>query len=199
MKSDQLITILQSPIGKRKVVELAKIITDNDFSIEELIDLTLHENEQMGFRASWILENIYSNDNECFIPYSIYFLDRFSFQKNLSAMRHYAKVLAFMTSKKASPEFRQIIINYHTDLIVETVFNWVIDEKVPVAVKSQCLNVLGNLYIKHDWIKDELLQTMDFLIDKESIAFYAKVKMIRKQFSVNSYQLTVSPTTLMQE
>ncbi len=186
MKSEQLITILKSPIGKRKVVELAKIITENDFSIEELIDLTLHTNEQVGFRASWILENIYSNDNNCFIPFSNYFLDRFTAQKNLSAMRHYAKILAFMTNKKASQQLKQIINNYNTDLIVETVFNWVIDEKVPVAVKSQCLNVLANLHIKHDWIKDELLATMDFLVDKESIAFYAKVKMIRKQFSVGS-------------
>ena len=70
---------------------------------------------------------------------------------------------------------------YDTDLLVETVFSWIIDEQVPVAVKSQCLSVLGNLHQKHPWIKEELLQTMDFLIDKESIAFYAKVKQIRKQ------------------
>ena len=184
MKSEQLLSILKTTLGKRKVVELAKIAVVNDFSMKELIDLTLHQNEHIGFRASWILENIYSNDNEHFIPHSIYFLDRFTAQNNLSAMRHYAKILAFMTNKKASPELKKIIEVYDTNLIVEAVFSWVIDEKVPVAVKSQCLNVLGNLYLKHDWIKDELLATMDFLIDKESIAFYAKVKMIRKQMRV---------------
>lgn len=186
MKSEQLLSILKTKLGKCQVVELAKIAVVNDFSMEELIDLTLHQNEQIGFRASWILENIYSNDNEHFISYSIYFLDRFTSQKNLSAMRHYAKILAFMTHKKASPQLKQIIKDYDTDLIVETVFSWVIDEQVPVAVKSQCLNVLGNLYLKHDWIKDELLETMDYLVDKESIAFYAKVKMIRKMLKVKS-------------
>lgn len=184
MKSEQLLSILKTTIGKQKVVELAKIVAENDFQIEELIDLTQHQNDQIGFRASWILENIYSNYNEMFIPNAIYFLDRFTTQKNLSAMRHYAKILAFMTNKKASPQLKQIIKDYNTDLIVETVFSWVIDEKIPVAVKSQCLNVLGNLYLKHDWIKDELLETMDFLIDKESIAFYAKVKQIRRVFRV---------------
>lgn len=103
-------------------------------------------------------------------------------------MRHYAKMLAFMTNKKASAQLKEIISKYDTDLIVETVFNWVIEERVPVAVKSQCLNVLGNLNLKHNWIQEELLAIMDFLVDKESIAFYAKVKMIRKQLSVDSFK-----------
>lgn len=181
MKFDQLLTILKTTIGKRKVVELGKIVAESEFSMEELIDLTLHKDDQIGFRAAWILEQIYSNDNNRFIPFTTYFLDRFSIQNNLSARRHYAKILAFMTSRKAPFQLKQLIKAYDTDLIVETVFSWVIDEKVPVAVKSQCLNVLGNLYPKHDWIKDELLETMDFLVDKESIAFYAKVKQIKKE------------------
>ena len=181
MKSDQLLTILKTTIGKQKVVELADIVAESDFSMKELIHLSLHKDDQIGFRAAWILEQIYTNHNDRFIPFATYFLDRFSAQNNLSARRHYAKILAFITSRKAPFQLKQLIKAYDTDLIVETVFSWVIDEKVPVAVKSQCLNVLGNLYPKHDWIKDELLETMDFLVDKESIAFYAKVKLIKKQ------------------
>lgn len=181
MKSDQLLTILKTTIGKQKAVELAKIVAESGFSMEGLIDLTLHNDDKIGFRAAWILENIYSNNSDRFFQSTVYFLDRFSLQNNLSARRHFAKILAFLTHKKTSSQIKQIINAYDTDLIVETVFSWVIDEQVPVAVKSQCLNVLGNLHQKHSWIKEELLQTMDFLIDKESIAFYAKVKQIRKQ------------------
>lgn len=181
MKADQLLSILKSPLSKSEIENLASIASEDGFPTNDLIDLSLKEDEQVGFRAAWILENIYSNHNDHFFPSTIYFLDRFSLQNNLSARRHYAKILAFLTHKKASPQIKQIVNDYDTDLIVETVYSWVIDEKVPVAVKSQCLNVLGNLHQKHKWIKDELLQTMDFLIDKESIAFYAKVKQIRKQ------------------
>lgn len=180
MKTDQLLSIIQSPVGKKKIEELAIIASLDGFSTNDLIDLSLGKDEQVGFRAAWILENIYSNHNERFISSTSYFLDRFSLQNNLSARRHYAKILAFITSKKAPAKIKQIASSYNTDLIVETVFSWVIDDRVPVAVKSQCLNVLGNLHQKHSWIKDELMQTMDFLIDKESIAFYAKVKQIRK-------------------
>lgn len=91
-----------------------------------------------------------------------------------------------MTRKNASMEIRKILADYETDCLVEVVFAWLIDEKIPVAVKSHCLNILANLNIKHNWIKEELLQTMDFLADKESIGFFAKVKQIRKQLSVRS-------------
>ena len=181
MKADQLLSILKSPLSKSKIEQLAAIASDNNFSTTDLIDLSLGKDEQVGFRAAWILENIYSNHRERFLPSTIYFLDRFSLQNNLSARRHYAKILAFLTHKKAPAPIKYIVEEYDTDLLVETVFSWIIDEQVPVAVKSQCLSVLGNLHQKHPWIKEELLQTMDFLIDKESIAFYAKVKQIRKQ------------------
>lgn len=175
------INLLLSPLGKKQIEGLAEDIIKQNYAIANLIDLSLAKNEQVSFRAAWILENIYSNHNERFLPSTIYFLDRFSLQNNLSARRHYAKILAFLTHKKAPAKIKQTINNYDTNLLVETVFSWIIDEQVPVAVKSQCLNVLGNLHQKHNWIKEELLETMDFLIDKESIAFYAKVKQIRKQ------------------
>ena len=71
--------------------------------------------------------------------------------------------------------------DYDTNGFVEAVFAWLIDENIPVAVKSHCLNILANLISKHQWIKEELIDTMEFLVDKESIAFFAKVKQIRKQ------------------
>lgn len=176
-----IIDSIKTTISKSKVEKLASIACDETFSVKYLIDLSFHDDKQIGFRAAWILENVYSNHNERFLPYTNYFLEKFPLQKNLSALRHYVKILAFITKKNASPEIKNIINNYNTDEIVEVVFAWLIDEKVPIAVKSFCLNILANLNIKHDWIKEELLQTMDFLVDKERIGFFSKVKMIRRQ------------------
>lgn len=86
-----------------------------------------------------------------------------------------------MTDKKASSSIKEIITAYHTENLAEVVFGWLIDETVPVAIKSPCLNILANLISKHEWIKEELKDTMEFLVDRESIAFFAKVKQIRKQ------------------
>lgn len=181
MQSDLLLAIIKSTLSKKKVEELAKTIVESEFPLDELIDLTFHPEEQVGFRASWILENIYLNNTLSFIPYTHYFLTKFQYQQNLSSRRHFGKILALMTSKKAPFPIHVIVSQYESDELVETVFNWLIDDQVPVAVKSHCLNILANLSKKHDWIKDELLETMNFLVDKESIAFYAKAKQIRKQ------------------
>lgn len=181
MQSDLFLTIIKSTLSKKKIDDLAKTIVESGFSIKELIDLTFHEEEQMGFRASWILENIYIDHVSKFEPHSTYFLIKFPQQNNLSSRRHFGKILALMTSKKAPLRIKEVVLTYETDPLVETVFKWLIDDHVPVAVKSHCLNILANLSVKHNWIREELIETMEFLVDKESIAFYAKVKQIRKQ------------------
>jgi len=181
-----LVDIIQNPIGKIEVEKLASTLSAQTFSAKDLIDLSFHQNEQIGFRAAWILERVYSNHQVNFLPFVHYFLDKLPKQNNHSAIRHYVKIFAFMTSKKTSTEIKDILANYETGLIVEVVFAWLIDENIPVAVKSHCLNILANLIPKHQWIKEELTDTMEFLIEKESIAFFAKVKQIKKQLKVKS-------------
>lgn len=181
-----LLAAIQTTLTKTKVTQLTNIAAAQDFSIKELIDLTFNADEKVAFRAGWILENIYIQHLHRFLPYTTYFLDRFTAQNNLSCCRHYSKILALMTNKKAPIAIKNVISEYETTELVETVFGWLIDEKIPVAIKSHCLNVLANLNAKHNWIKDELLETMDFLVDKESIGFYSKVKKIRKQLAVFS-------------
>lgn len=181
MPNHTLLDTIKTTLQKSKVEKLAAIASEETFSVKDLIDLSFYHDEQIGFRSAWILENVFANHQQRFLPYVFYFLEKFPKQNNLSALRHYVKILAFMTKKNASMEIKKILADYDTDHLVEVVFAWLIDEKVPVAVKSHCLNILANLNVKHIWIKEELLQTMDFLVDKESIAFFAKVKQIRKQ------------------
>ncbi len=180
MTYNSLLESLKTTLQKTKVEKLAAIASES-FSVKELINLTFHQEEQIAFRAAWILENVYALHQERFLPHAKYFLIKLPEQNNLSARRHYSKILAAMTRKNASLEIKEIILHYDTGIIADTIFSWLIDEKVPVAIKSHCLNVLANLTIKHSWIKEELIQTMDFLVDKESIGFFAKVKQIRKQ------------------
>lgn len=176
-----LIDTIKTTLSKSKVEKLASIASDPTFCVKDLIDLSFYHDEQIGFRAAWILESVYSNHQHRFLPSTDYFLQKLQLQQNLSALRHYVKILAFITKKNASVEMKEIIKNYDTEKLVEVAFTWLIDDKVPVAVKSHCLNILANLNAKHNWIKAELTETMDFLIDKESVGFFAKVKQIRKQ------------------
>lgn len=186
MPNHALLETIKTTLQKSKVEKLAAIASEDTFSVKDLIDLSFYHDEQIGFRAAWILENVFTNHQQRFLPYALYFLEKFPQQNNLSALRHYVKIMAFMTKKNASVEIKKILAGYDTDHLVEVTFAWLIDEQIPVAVKSHCLNILANLNVEHSWIKEELLQTMDFLVDKESIAFFAKVKQIRKQLAVRS-------------
>ncbi|QNK63894.1 hypothetical protein H7F33_05200 [Pedobacter sp. PAMC26386] len=181
MQYNSLLEILKKTLQKNKAEKLASIGDETFYTIHDLIDLTFHHDDQIGFRAAWVLENVYSRYQERFLPDAEYFLNRFPQQNNLSSRRHYSKILAQMTRKNASLEIKIIIQHYDTGILADTAFLWLIDPKVPVATKSHCLNVLANLNTKHSWIKEELTQTMDFLIDKESVGFYSKVRQIRKQ------------------
>jgi hypothetical protein len=181
MKKTNFIVELGQKLNKESINKISSLKNEKELDVITLIDLTFHENKQIAFRAAWILENIYIKHLEIFLPNATYFLNLFSTQNNFSCRRHYAKILALITTNKAPLPIKKLIEDYNTEPLVETVFSWLIDEKNPVAVKSHCLNILANLNSKHNWIKDELIQTMDYLVDKESIAFHAKVKMIRKQ------------------
>ena len=177
----QLIADIKNTLSKSKVELLAQIAAKQANAVKEIIDLTFHQEEKIAFRAAWILENVYSNNPAAFVPSTTDFLVRFSSQDNLSARRHFGKILALLTKKNALPEIKEVLNQYQTDELVETAFAWLIDEKVPVAIKSHCLNILANFCPKHPWIKDELIQTIAYMVDVESIAFFAKVKQIRKQ------------------
>ena len=181
MEREQLLEVIKTTLQKTKVNELTKIAAESDFSIKELIDLTFHKNEQIAFRSAWILENIYIKHQDRFLPHAAYFLEKYPLQNNLSCRRHYGKILALMSNKRAKSTLQEILYQQDTQQLAEKTFEWLIDEKVPVAIKSFCLNILANLSPKHTWIKDELLQTIDYLIDKESIGFFSKAKKIRQQ------------------
>jgi len=154
MLNHSLLANIKTTLQKSKVEKLAAIVSGDSFSVADLIDVSFYHDEQIGFRAAWILENVYTNHELRFLPHALYFLEKLPQQHNLSALRHYVKILALMTKRNASIDIKKIIEHYDTDYLAEVVFAWLIDEKIPVAIKSHCLNILANLTAKHSWIKE---------------------------------------------
>ena len=107
------------------------------------------------------------------------FLKLFPKQKNPSAMRHYAKIVSILTDRKSSL-YKEVLSRAKLDPLIETLFTWLIDEQVLVATKVHCMQALANLVSERAWIKNELLDTIDHLVGVESIAFFARAKMVKK-------------------
>lgn len=185
MTRDELTARLNASMEAR-MVQILTGIADHKLEkqeqydqIKNLIDLTFHPKKEVGFRAAWTLEYIFMN-HHCAGDHLDDLLSRFPGQKNQSCMRHYGKILAYLTGKKATGLRERQLEKIDFDPIIDVLFSWLIDDKVLVATKVHAMQALANLAPRYTWIKDELLQTITHLEDLESIAFFGRAKQIRK-------------------
>lgn len=152
----------------------------NDFTVKDVIDLTFHSRKDLAFRAAWLLEHIFIN-YYCIGDHLEDFLSRFSKQRHPGPMRHYGKILAFITGKQAKGLHPGQLEKIDFEPLIGLMFDWLIDEKVLVAAKVHAMQALANLAPRYPWVKDELLETIAHLEDLESVAFFGRAKQVKKQ------------------
>ncbi len=179
MQIRQLRELISKTLTKQKVLKLIAI----DFSIKDLIELTFDANQQIGFRAAWILENLLLTNLNTILDNLDEVLIRFPQVSNPSCQRHYVKILMYLTSPKTNKEIKAKMQVANLELIIETCFDWLIDPKVAVVVKVFCCETLFNLRNRYDWIADELAREIGFLMLDGSAAMQSKGKRILKELS----------------
>lgn len=180
MDKDELIAMLYAPMQFQMVANSTAIVENNHVDVKDLLDITFHKKKEIAFRAAWMLEYIMVHKPNAFIPQIPAFLELLPRQKNHSAMRHYTKVVSLMTDKKASPLYQQAIADIAFEPIIEQLFIWLVEPEILVATKVHCMQSLANLASKYLWIKEELIETIHHLMELESIAFFARAKMVLK-------------------
>ncbi|WP_431294789.1 hypothetical protein [Pedobacter sp. P26] len=85
MQNDLLLETIKTTLQKSKIEKLAAIASEDTFSVKDLIYLSFYHDEQIGFRAAWILENVFANHQQRFLPYVLYFWRNFH---NKTIYRH---------------------------------------------------------------------------------------------------------------
>ncbi|MBB2150716.1 hypothetical protein [Pedobacter gandavensis] len=188
MTKDELTTRLGAPMEAKMVKVLSEIAdkrnfynkSEEYFTVKDVIELTFHSRKELAFRAAWMLEYIFLN-YYCLGDHLEDFLSRFPARKQHGPMRHYGKILAFLTSKKAKGLHPGQLERIDFEPLIALMFDWLIDEEVLVAAKVHAMQVLANLAPRYPWIKDELLETIGHLEDMESVAFFMRAKQVRKQ------------------
>lgn len=151
-----------------------------DFTLRDVLDLSFVADREIAFRSAWMLEHLALNGQGLTLILDI-FLERLPELQNQSTMRHHGKIFAWATSKKAPERLKQQIASRDLSEEAELFFGWLIEDTTPVAVKVHAMQSLANLAPRYSWIKEELLETIGFLESRESIAFFARAKQIRKQ------------------
>ncbi|MFI5139105.1 MAG: hypothetical protein ACHQIM_14880 [Sphingobacteriales bacterium] len=160
----ELIAQLSNSIGKRKVLELSRILEEQHFALRDLIDLTFIDDKNVAFRAAWILENIFLKDPLRYEPDLSYLISGIKEVKHESCKRHYAKIMMRITAENGPAIIKQKLQQIDLEPVVEQCFDWMIDPKVRVAVKVFASEVLFNLRGRYPWIKEELTAEIKFLM-----------------------------------
>lgn len=181
MDKEELIARLEAPMKFQMVANSTAIIESNDLEIDDLFDISFHKKKEIAFRAAWMLEYIMTHRPVGFSSYVGRLFDLLPDQKNPSAMRHYAKMVVLLTDRKACSIYKEMAASLNFEPVIEVLFTWLVDTETLVASKVHCMQALANLTTRYDWIKEDLLETVDYLMGIESIAFFARAKMVKKQ------------------
>jgi len=180
MQAD-LVKQLTAIIGKPKIVSLSKLLVKNNTPHSQVIDVTFHPDEGVAFRAAWLLENMYFENPEGFLPHIPYFISKFKAVSNAGCKRHYAKILMHLTEPQAPLVVQQYMQQIDLEQAVEQCFDWLIDPKIKVAVKAFAAEALFNMRHRYPWIADELPEQLEFLMRNGSAAIQAKGKRLLNQ------------------
>jgi hypothetical protein len=176
-----LLKQISNTIGKTKVLELSRILNEQQFALRDLIDLTFYPDKNIAFRAAWILENIFLQNPALYEPDLEYLVSRIKNVKNDSCKRHYAKIIMHITGKKSPAIIQQKLQQLDLEPVVEQCFDWMIDPKVMVAVKVFASEALFNMRHRYPWIAEELANQINFLMRNGTAAIQSRGKKLLSQ------------------
>lgn len=181
MTPAQLIIQLGKTMGKPGILKLSRILKEQHFPLRDIIDITFHADKVVGFRAVWLLENIFLTDAEAYLDDLRYLVSRFKENCNQSCMRHYAKIIMHVTDAKMPESLQLKLKDIDFEPVVEQLFDWMINPKTKVAVKMFAGNALFNLKDKFPWVEEELAGQLEFLMRNGSAGIQAGGKKILKE------------------
>ncbi len=176
----QMVSKLEVPIGKPAVLEMADLCIEDVLTLKTFFNLMFHSNPSVCFRASWVLETVSIQQLDRIEPIMADMMIHFSRLKIPSCQRHISRIIILLNKKTSKSSVKQAYLKLDLEPVVETLFSWLVNESTPVAVKANCMEALVGFIPKHVWIKDELLETTEYLSSRESVAFYGRLKKVRQ-------------------
>ncbi len=174
MPADQGIVILteylQTLSGKTQAVLISEYVLENPYLIEPLYHLIQSDKPKLQWHAAWVFEHIFIAKPEIIKPYIKEIVSEFHTIENNGVKRHFAKILSLTD-----------INNMATGIFINTCFEWLKSELIPVAVKAHCIQILFHLTQKYPDLKAELRIVLEEQIPFNSVGFKSRARKILKQ------------------
>lgn len=162
MITKQKLEIFSAIYTKYQVADFSLNILQG-LSLIDLLELSMYqEDKQLAFRSAWIFETIVLKDKKLLDKnISTLLIQNLSTLNNWSCARSYTKVLMYLTSPKATA-IQLDDVEY--DIIIHVSFSWLIDPSCPIAVLTNCMDILDQLRVRYPWIKEELYTQVEYLL-----------------------------------
>jgi hypothetical protein len=181
LTAGELIKELSVTMVKSRVIKLSTILQKQHFSLRDLTDITFNQDKNIAFRAAWILENLFLEKPDSYLHDLNYLLSRVKDVTNPSCKRHYAKIVMHITSPKSPTDIQQKLAEIDLEPVVEQLFDWMIDPKVLIAVKVFAAQALFNLRNRYNWLTEELVNQIQFLMHNGSAAIQSRGRKLLSQ------------------
>jgi hypothetical protein len=161
-------------------IQCTQLVLNNMYLLPSLISYLFKSNDKLSCQAASILELVCINQPYAISPH----LDRFT--QNIhkvtleTAIRHVSKICQLIAQAYVSKKHNVIKNNLssnHTGHIVETCFDWLINEHkvVPKVFAMETLFLLGQ---EDQWIHDDLKQLLEKDFSTQSAAYKSRAKHV---------------------
>lgn len=147
----------------------AKYLVKHQVPMRSLLPL-LDEEHPIGMRFTWLFGDIVLLDKQLLAPIVAPCFAR----RNEITFPGYKRTLTKLLCLVGVPEALE-------GTVVDELFQWTLDPKIKVAVKVFAIDTIAQLAEKYPELKEELLIVIEDQWDKNSVAFKARARQVRKR------------------
>ncbi len=163
---------------RKNRLRIADLVLNEPKLFPHLLKIAFSKEDDISFKACWVLEFVCHRRLEWLIPYLDCFTARLGEVYLDSGIRPVAKVCEMLVvkcfAKKANP-LQEALTDTHLTRIAEANFDWLISDQ-KVAVKAYGMHTLFLLGKKYDWIHPELRLVLEQGFSRHSAAYKARAR-----------------------
>lgn len=159
-------------------MKMASLLQDSPESIALLIDLMTERSDEIGIKASWVLEWICRSDLTPILPYLSNFTACLSSLKIDSSIRAAAKICELLSEAGNSLTGTQLLLEPEIQSrIISACFDWLIGScsTASKAYSMHCLYILGS---SETWVHEELKAILQQQYGQESAGYKARARKV---------------------
>lgn len=172
-----LIEIVQKANHSREQRDsLSSLFVAHPEKVPDLLSLCECVDEEISYRASWVLEFVSNKNLHIILPHLDRLLQLFPKVNQHQAVRPMSKICEYLTT--AHFKKKTICLSLlQQEKIAECCFDWLITEQ-KVAAKAYSMTSLYLLGKSFEWIHPELKTTLENNFQKGSAAYKARARRV---------------------